>query len=176
MQAVLIVDRFDVSFPISVARFRKATDATYSVRYSRNARRPRDFTSSAHRSRESPPTASQYISTAPRKTSLRQVLEVDLLRLLETLAHRAHLSGERFDGLHQDLVFQILHDLLTIGDRVEIIQSRVIERLEVVVLPVGRNGVDDLIQIQIAKKGRRFNVSVFVPSSALRIVCCGKSW
>ncbi len=72
------------------------------------------------------------------------------------LAHSAHLSREQLDRLHQNLVFEILHDSLTIRDRVEIIQPGVVERREVVVLPVGRDGVDDLVQIQITKEGRRF--------------------
>jgi hypothetical protein len=38
-------------------------------------------------------------------------------------------------------------DLLTIDDGVEIIQTGVIERREIVVLPIGGDRVDDLVEI-----------------------------
>ncbi len=54
-----------------------------------------------------------------------------------------------FDGMGSTnrLIFEILHNLLTIGDRIEVLQVGVIEGREVVVLPVGCDGADDLIQI-----------------------------
>ena len=76
--------------------------------------------------------------------------------MIEAIAHCTHLSGERPDRLHQALVSEIAHYLLPIFDRVEIVQRRVIKGQEFIVFPIGSDGVDELIQIQITQKSRRF--------------------
>jgi hypothetical protein len=81
---------------------------------------------------------------------------MEVLHLFQTLAHRAHLSREQPEGFHQDPIFQVLHDLLTIRNRVQTIQRKIIEGCEIVILPVGDNAVDDLLKIQVSKKGGRF--------------------
>jgi len=93
---------------------------------------------------------------------------IALIGLRQTYAHRVHPLGERLDGLHQDLVFKILHDFLAISDRVEIIQTRVEEGREIVVPAASRDGFHDLIEIQITREDRRF--ACFLPGGALG--CC----
>jgi hypothetical protein len=45
---------------------------------------------------------------------------------------------------------------MAIPNRVDVLQGSVIERFEIVFLPTGRDGVYNLIKVQVNKKARRF--------------------
>ena len=81
------------------------------------------------------------------------VMKMDGIR--EVLANNVHILREGFDGAEKLLVFQIAKDLVTKLDRVDAGERRP-EILDEsgIVAPCG-DGLDDLVEMQIGKAGRR---------------------
>jgi hypothetical protein len=82
------------------------------------------------------------------------------LDLDEKFAHFSHSSRERLHPLEEKRVFEVLHDLMTIGDRVDTAQARIKERLQIVFFPASDNVIHDLIAIQVDKEVRRLGAVV----------------
>ncbi|MCY1452451.1 hypothetical protein D9M71_693710 [compost metagenome] len=80
---------------------------------------------------------------------------MELLRLLLMVSHGSHRTGEDLDDSAERRGLQVAHDLLAVEDGVRVGQVAVVERLEVVLLPVGGDGVDDLVEVQVLETGRR---------------------
>ena len=66
-------------------------------------------------------------------------------------------------------IFEILHDLVTKRDGVDIAQGRIEKGLQIIFLFAGRNGGDDLIEIEVEKKSGALS-----RSSAMRSVAWWK--
>ena len=67
-------------------------------------------------------------------------------------AHRVHAFGKGFDAGKDADIFEILHDLVTKRDGVNIVQGHIKKGLQVIFLLAGRDAGDDLVEIEIDKK------------------------
>jgi hypothetical protein len=72
--------------------------------------------------------------------------------LREVGAHRPHLLGERHDAPEQRRVLEVPEDVVAVVDRLDARQRGVEEGLEVVLLAVGRDRSDDLVQVQVTEE------------------------
>jgi hypothetical protein len=66
-------------------------------------------------------------------------------------AHLAHLKDEVRHGLRQRLLLQIALDLVPVFHRPDITQRSAEEGHQAVLVPPGRHGGEDLIEVQITE-------------------------
>ncbi|WP_284206701.1 hypothetical protein [Mesorhizobium tianshanense] len=81
---------------------------------------------------------------------------VEFVGLRGGLAHLPHLPSEAPDGLKESVVFEVAKDFVAIADSVDIMQGRVKERLQIVLVASHRDGRDDLIEVQVHETGGCF--------------------
>ncbi len=78
-----------------------------------------------------------------------------------------HTLRERFHLCDRYWHFQVLKDLMPVMDRIDLVQRKIEERLEIVIRPGGRDGSHYLIEIQISEEGRCIGAlcvqSIFTP-------------
>ena len=84
------------------------------------------------------------------------VLVVKFVCLSEMAAHRPHLLGEGTDVPEQRLVLKVPQYVVAIIDRLHTAQRGVEEGLQVVFFAAGRDGRDNLVQIQVREEVGRF--------------------
>src|SRR5579875_4022189 len=79
---------------------------------------------------------------------------IEVLHFRKARAHLAHLPRKRLDGFHQHGILKVLHHFLTILDAIGIFEGSAEERSKVIFVPIRGDGLDDLVEIQIAEKSR----------------------
>ena len=73
----------------------------------------------------------------------------------EVGAHGPHFFGKHHDAIEQVRIFEVLHDLVPIGDGLAAAQGEIEQRFEVVFRPIGCDRVHNLIEIKIGETGWR---------------------
>ena len=76
----------------------------------------------------------------------------EFLALGKVLAHPRMIAGKGFGVPEQIGIFEILHDLVTKRDGVDIAQWRLEKRPQIIFLFARRNRGNDLVEIEIDEK------------------------
>src|SRR5579875_1454288 len=112
-----------------------------------------------------------------QKPALFLVLVVHLIFLSQIFAHLLHMFRECLQRRKQIFLFQVSHDFMTIGNRIEVMQRCVKKGLEIILLSSGHDGVYHLIEIEIHKKIGHFlwfcSPTIFSPCKEDAVECHG---
>ncbi len=93
---------------------------------------------------------------------------VEFVRLRQLFAHFSHPLRKGLDAIEHGGIVEVLHDLVSIADRLLTPELGIEKRLKVVLVPPDRGRRDDLVEIEIAEKFRLRRI--VAPWAVLRLL------